>query len=230
MTSRRIPSVLTLLGGMVLAVAFAPMLVLLLREQLHVNCSYGTEGEAAGSWMCADGIGYIVPGFGILLGSILGLLIALLLVLVMPGIAAAGARVLALMPPLWVGFTTGLMALRSDPLPESTWFALWWEQAGIAVLISALGAVLIAVAAAPAALDDLPSRLRRRAAEGARRGIRVRRSLVLVATTLGAILLVAGGLMQPGLMHAAAASAALIAVAWIARVSPAAERPALRTA
>lgn len=33
----------------------------LLREQLHGGCSFMAEGEGAGSFACADGIGYVLP-------------------------------------------------------------------------------------------------------------------------------------------------------------------------
>jgi len=226
MTSPRVPSVLILLGGMVLAVALAPILILPVREQLHVNCHYGTMGEGAGSWMCADGIGYLMPGAGILVGSILALLLALLVVLlsarVAPRDAATTARILAPAPVLWVGLVTGSTALRSDPLPpQSSWPALWWETIGIAVMISAAGAVLLALATTSGAAS--------RSGAGRGSGLGGRRALPVVGAAIGAVLLVAGGLLQPGLMHAAAASGALIAVAWIVRLFPHAEQPGLRT-
>jgi len=228
MTSPRTPSVLILLGGMVLAVALAPILILPVREQLHVNCQYGTMGEAAGSWMCADGIGYLMPGVGILVGSILALLLALLVVLlsarVAPRDAATTARILAPAPVLWVGLVTGATTLRSDPLPpQSSWPALWWETVGMAVLISAAGAVLLALATTTGAASR-----RSGADRGSGRG--ARRALPVVGAAIGAVLLVAGGLLQPGLMHAVAASSALIAVAWIVGVFPLAEQPGLRAA
>lgn len=48
------------LGGGVAAIAFGGAAISLVREQLHISCEVGQPGtEGYGTWMCADGIGYL---------------------------------------------------------------------------------------------------------------------------------------------------------------------------
>lgn len=63
-----------LFGG-VLAVFFGFWALALVRETLHFNCSWGIGGEWGpyGTWVCADGIGYL--GVAVVLGGMSALLV-----------------------------------------------------------------------------------------------------------------------------------------------------------
>lgn len=180
-----------LLGGGLVTAMLSMGTVGMLREQLHVGCTYGTEGEATGAWMCADGIGYIFPGLSLLLASGLPVLIGLLIVL-----ADVGERRLRL-ALTWLAFISLLLPIgalaiqtvyRVDPLPVGeSWPGIWMMRIGIAALLATAGAVLLASARRP-----VPRWI--------------------------AVALLAGSLVQPGLLFAVTACGALL---LSARVSPA---------
>ncbi len=179
-----------LIGGILLSVALSPMMMPLLREQLHVNCSWGMLGEAAGSWMCADGIGYIVPGLGMLLGPALTLFVAAVLAPFEIAWTPALLRTLALVPPLWAGVATAATALRVDELPSGqTWFGVWGAHAGSSVALALLGTLVIAISSVRGGM------------------------LAKAGIALGSIFLLTAVALQPGLLFAVAASVALLAVA-----------------
>lgn len=147
MVSWRVPAAVTLLGGMVLVLALAPLLVLPLREQLHVNCGYATMGEATGSWMCQDGISYIFPGLGLVFGAGVALPVALLLIPASAGFVRAAARLLSPAPMLLLGVGTAANTLRTDDLPSGlTWPGLWWDTVGFAAALASVGVAVLAIA------------------------------------------------------------------------------------
>ncbi|GEK85379.1 hypothetical protein [Microbacterium aerolatum] len=185
--------VLTLIVGGFVALFTSLGAIGMLREQLHFGCSYGTEGEAAGAWMCADGIGYIFPGLTLLFGSAVALLSGILVLLGARGEStrARTLTVLAFVPLLWSAGWLGTVTLpRADPLPDGeTWLSVWVINVGIGTLLAVAGATL--AASAPV-----------------RRG-RVSRLLWIAAGTL----LAAATIAQPGLAVATFAAASLFAAA-----------------
>lgn len=53
----------TALAGFVLVIPLSMAMITFLRERMHVYCSFGRMGaDDPGSFTCADGIGYILPG------------------------------------------------------------------------------------------------------------------------------------------------------------------------
>lgn len=49
-----------ILGSTVAAIAMGAFALWLMREQLHVGCGFAQiQGDSQGTWMCADGIGYV---------------------------------------------------------------------------------------------------------------------------------------------------------------------------
>ncbi|KDA07206.1 hypothetical protein DC31_00630 [Microbacterium sp. CH12i] len=189
----RTARVLILVGGGILALILSVQAVGMLREQLHVGCSFGTMGEATGSWMCTDGIGYLFPGLALLFGSGLSLLIGVFVVL--------GARlertrrraltVLAFAPLLWsLGWLSSVTLARTDPLPDGeTWPGVWLIAVGISALLALAGAAL--AASAPP----------------------LRGGAAYLLWLTGGALLVAASIVQPGLALATVPTAALLAAA-----------------
>lgn len=187
----RTSRVVVLIGGGLLTSMLSLGAVGMLREQLHYGCSYGTMGEAAGAWMCADGIGYIFPGLTLLFGAGLSLLIGLLVVL---GVTRESTirrvlTILAFAPLLWaVGWLSSVTLPRTDPVPEGeTWLGIWLINLGISTMLAVVGATFAA---------SVPA--------GAGRTTR------LLWITSGVFLL-AASFVQPGLALATVATGALLA-------------------
>lgn len=176
-------------GGGFLSLAASPLTVSLLREGIHYACNYGTTGEAAGAWMCADGIGYLLPGIALLATALLPALIGALIVF------AAGARtivialgVLSFIPVSAVALMTAALTItRDDPLPvDQTWPGVWAVTVGPSAALAVLGTALLA---------------------GARHGTHPASRMLMI---VGGVLMLAGVIVQPGLAFAIAASAAAI--------------------
>lgn len=136
--------VVLLIGGLGVPPAALSSAVGMLREQLHFACTYGTQGEAAGSWWCADGIGYLLPGVGLVAFAGLPVLIALVVAIFAPR-ARTAFTVLAFVPmALLAAVLCGFTAFRTDALPAGeTWPGIWWASAGIAGLLALLGTVAL---------------------------------------------------------------------------------------
>lgn len=165
----------------------------MLREQLHYGCSYGTMGEAAGAWMCADGIGYIFPGITLLFGAFLSLLTGLLVVLgaARESITRRTLTMLAFAPLLWaLGWLSSVTLPRTDPLPHGeTWLNIWLINLGISALLAVIGMTLAAFT------PTNPGRPNR---------------LLWIA---GAVFLLAATFVQPGLALATVTAGLLLAAA-----------------
>ncbi|MFY9714694.1 MAG: hypothetical protein WAK00_14600 [Microbacterium sp.] len=193
--SPRASRILLLIGGGILALVLSTAAVDTLREGIHYGCSYGTMGEATGSWACADGIGYIFPGLGLLLGSGLSLLAGMIVAL--GDLACRTVRrilaALAFVPLIWTTTVLATATLgRSDPLPTGeTWGAVWLFTVGIPALVALLGTAM----GSASALTRLPDN-------------RILRMAALA-------LLLAATLIQPGLGLATAAVAALLIASWL---------------
>jgi len=110
----------------------------ILRDVFRFRCDYLSDGEYA-DWVCADGIGYILPGLVLLgLEGLVGIAAIMLLTLSQrrPGawraLAALGAGPVAIVMTAW---------LLADPpadaiVPETFWFAV----ASLGVLAAASAA------------------------------------------------------------------------------------------
>ncbi|GAA5153681.1 hypothetical protein GCM10025768_23710 [Microbacterium pseudoresistens] len=172
------------IGGLCIPIAMTSAIGML-REQLHLRCSYLTMGDPTGDWVCADGIGYIGAGVALLLLSGLPVLIAFFVVLATddsPRVLAA----LAPLPVVLVVASTALFTLtRGDAVPAGeSWPGIWWAAVGIAGLLAILGVVALAI--------PTPG---------------PRRRVLIVA---GTALLLTAAVMQPGLAGAALATGTIL--------------------
>ena len=193
---------IAVLSGASLAFILAMFSLGLARETLHFNCSWGIGGEwgVDGTWVCADGIGYLFVA--VILGGMSALLcLAGLLTAVTP--PSRGRSIvfvsLAAVSLVWVGWWTYYAATAyTGPRPEGeTGLGVW----AVAVLPALALAVLGLLSAAVGALT------------------RHRWSLWVLWG--GIALIVAGTVVQPGIGIASMVSAGLLAAA-------AADRPGLR--
>lgn len=144
-------AVAVVLSG-VLAVLLAPVSLGLVRETLHFNCSWGIGGEWGpdGTWLCADGIGYV--GVAVALGGMSGLLLLV-------GLGTSLARpssgrsavylVLAALSLVWIGCWTFYAATAyTGPRPVGEGGqGLWVATVLPGLALSALGLLVGAVGA-----------------------------------------------------------------------------------
>ncbi|MGX1934273.1 hypothetical protein [Microbacterium resistens] len=174
----------------------------MLREELHLLCSFERMGDEPGSWYCADGIGYILPG--LVVAAVVGLpvLAGLLLVLTLTRRRTTALRLLAPLPVLAVtGLTAAMTVSRTDALPHgTTWPGVWWSAVGLAAAIAVGGVLLAAMTVRPMAAGT---------------------ALTLrIAAGVGLLISV---VVQVGLLAAVAASALLLVAA--AATTPVRSRP-----
>jgi hypothetical protein len=144
-------AVAVLLGG-VLAFVFGWWALALVRETLHFNCSWGIGGEwgPEGSWLCADGIGYL--GVAVVLGGMSALLVVvgLLVSVSRPSRARAVAFVaLAAISIGWIGWWTYYAAtFYSGPRPAGeTGWGLWVGVVLPSIILCTIGTIVAAVGA-----------------------------------------------------------------------------------
>ncbi|MCK6067962.1 MULTISPECIES: hypothetical protein [Microbacterium] len=129
--SKRGPeAALAIVIGGVLALTFGWSALGLVRDTLHFNCSWGIGGEWGpdGTWVCADGIGYL--GVAVVLGGMSALIIVagLLVAIAAPSRGRSVMfLVLAAVPIGWIGWWTYYAAtLYSGPRPAGeTGLGLW---------------------------------------------------------------------------------------------------------
>ena len=154
-----IPSGIALwpLGAAALTPIGAGGSIFLLRTQLHVQCGIYFEAgvsqiEANGTWVCADGISYLMPGLILLCGpvvlSIAGALVAHLIV------RDRSARlVLTLLAAASVGWVLGWTSYASRESVHSTppgvdSLHYWYVAVGPAAAVSASAVVIALIALA----------------------------------------------------------------------------------
>ncbi|OJV98968.1 MAG: hypothetical protein BGO47_14495 [Microbacterium sp. 67-17] len=129
--------------------------IFLLRAQLHVQCGIYVESgvsqvEANGSWVCADGISYLIPGIILICGplvfAVVGAVIAHLVVrdvlarLVLALLAVASvAWVLG-----WTWYASGALVSSTPPGIDSLHY--WYLAVGPAAAVAAAGLVVGLVA------------------------------------------------------------------------------------
>jgi hypothetical protein len=139
----------------VLAVLLASASLGLVRETLHFNCSWGIGGEwgPEGTWLCADGIGYV--GVAVVLGGMSG-------VLLLVGLGTSLARpssgrstvylVLAAVSLAWIGCWTFYAATAyTGPRPvgesgQGLWVATvlpGLASSTLGLLVGAVGALTL---------------------------------------------------------------------------------------
>jgi hypothetical protein len=210
----RLEGVLLVIGSLVLSVlaGWAP-LIWLLRDQVHLYCEFLATGEAyPGTWVCSDGIGYIIP---VASTFVVWTLIAGVAIVMTSGWVASALRprllaAAALVPPAY------LVWITADAIPERlpTEFSgeLWAKpMLATTVLFAALAAVVLCLIARPGPLKQgRPIRL-----------------LYLG----GWALLLAAAIAQPGGLSAVLLSAGLLAASFMLELghtrslAPAAYRP-----
>jgi hypothetical protein len=139
--------------GGVFALLFASGSLGLVRETLHFNCSWGVGGEWGpdGTWLCADGVGYL--GVAVVLGGMSGLLLlaGLLVALARPSAGRSIVYlVLAAISLTWIGMWTFYAAIAySGPRPDGeTGTGLWTATVlpglttcAFAIVVGAVGAL-----------------------------------------------------------------------------------------
>lgn len=144
--ARRALAALSVLVGGLVAFVLASAALDLVRDQLHHNCGMQPPGsEAAGTWICSDGIGYLgmagILGIMWIVVVVVGSLIALFvrhdrparLALVLLA-ALSTAWILGL---TWYGSTTHVQ----DEYAPMTGAEYWADAVGPAAFISAIGVV-----------------------------------------------------------------------------------------
>jgi len=189
-------AVWVILGGAMGATFLSPLTLWLVREQLHIGCGAGQPGtEGAGAWMCADGIGYL--GVAVTLG---GMTMAVTL---------AGGLIAGLVRHEWLARTL-LVVLAAF----SVGWVLGWTWHGSSELVSAVppkvqsidywlasvfpAAIACAMGIASAFFGLLP------------RGASAR-----IFLGVGAVAMIAGTVLQPGLAINTLPAAGLLAAAAV---------------
>ncbi len=121
---------MAVLFGGVLAVFFGFWALGLVRETLHFNCSRGIGGESGpdGTWLCADGIGYL--GVAVVLGGMSALLVVIGLLVSVARRSRGRAVVFLILAAIsiaWIGWWTYYAAtFYSGPRPAGeTGLGLW---------------------------------------------------------------------------------------------------------
>jgi hypothetical protein len=190
-------AIAVLFGG-VAAFFFAWASLGLVRDTLHFNCSWGIGGEwgSDGTWMCADGIGYV--GVAVVLGGMSG-------VLVLAGLLTAVARpsagrsiaylVLGSVSLAWIGWWTFYAATAYTGLRPvgETGSGLWAATVLPGLALCALGLLVGAVSALM-----VPRR-------------------TPVVLWIGASMMLAGTLLQHGIGIATLVSAGMLVAAGVGR-------------
>lgn len=184
--------------GAVLSFVISPAALHLLRETLHFNCSWGIGGEwgPEGTWVCADGIGYL--GIVVVLGGATGLLLVagLLLGIARPSLTRSLTFVaLAGISLPWTGWWTVYGAtFYTGPRPaDETGLGLWASTICAGLSLCVLGLLGGAV------------------------GVLTKQRWSPAALWGGAGLMVVGTLLQPGLGVTTLVGAGLLAAAGVAR-------------
>ncbi|MBW9110024.1 hypothetical protein JNB63_04380 [Microbacterium trichothecenolyticum] len=135
-----------------MAFVFGPWALGLVRETLHFNCSWGIGGEwgPEGSWLCADGIGYLGVAVGLGGMSALLLVVGLLVSVGRPSRGRAVAFVvLAAVSIGWIGCWTYYAAtFYSTPRPAGeTGWGLWVAAVLPSIILCTIGLIVGAVGA-----------------------------------------------------------------------------------
>lgn len=114
---RRAAVCMVLIGG-VASFLLSGAVISLVRDELHISCGIGQPGsEGDGTWMCADGIGYV--GVAVVLGAMLAFVIltgVLIAGLIRPGRAAS-----ALLVVLAAAVTAWILAWTWNGSSELVW-------------------------------------------------------------------------------------------------------------
>ena len=140
-------AVWSVLAGGVVGLMLGGAAIGLVREQLHVSCSMGAPGsEGAGSWTCADGIGYLwwagVLGLMWIVAVVIGGLVALLVR--HDRVARVCLVLLAAASVVWIlGWTRhGSAALVQDEYAPRTGPEYWDSAVGPAAVAAVVGVVV----------------------------------------------------------------------------------------
>jgi len=201
-------AVVIVVGGL-LAFLFAGGAFALVRGTLHFGCSWGIGGEWGpdGTWVCADGIGYL--GVAVVLGGMSGLLLlaGLLVAIARPSTGRSVVYlVFAAVSLAWIGFWTFYAATAyTGPRPGGETGASLWISAVLPGLATCALALLVG------AVGALTSR---------------RWSRLLLWVGVGLMLL--GTALAPGMAIASFVAAAMLAAAGVQRqrtLWPPLERP-----
>ncbi|MGO1411021.1 MULTISPECIES: hypothetical protein [unclassified Microbacterium] len=191
LVSPRAAAVLWSAVGGAAALVTAPGLIWLLRDRLHVRCSTGAPGtEGYGTWVCADGIGYILPGIAV--GG--GVMMLVVVAMIISGVVSRD-RVRAVLLVVFAGAAMAwgniLIAYGSANLVHGraagiSGIETWFDAMGVAVLCQA-----VSLASAIASFFV---------------GARAARIAAWVAVVLACL----GAVVQPGLAVTAAPGAFLL--------------------
>jgi hypothetical protein len=179
---RAITSIAT---GATVAVLSWPFLIHLIREVLHYGCEFLVGGEAGdGSWACADGIGYIMPGLGLTAPIFLASVVGLVATLTLRGpLARRIALGLSAAAPLAWAFVCTLFAARQYVSFHPDSMGVWMGSVVPALAVSAGGVLVLVV-----------TRIRSARVDG-------------IVIGVGLVLFVVAAALQPGLIPVLAVSA-----------------------
>lgn len=173
-----------MLGG-VAGLGLGPALLDLVRERLRIGCDLGGPGaEGEGSWICADGVGYL--GVAVVLGGMCVLLTVL-------GVLWRGRSrrlvltVLAATSVLWTLGWTWYGSARLVGAPDDVGTSRWFAQVGPAGAVACAGLALAFVA------------------------LRVTGRLGVALAVVAPVLALAATVLQPGLGMATLPAAGLLA-------------------
>lgn len=190
-------AVAVLLGGVV-TLFFGSSALGLVREALHFNCSWGIGGEWGpnGTWVCADGIGYL--GVAVVLGGMSALLVVVGLLVAISRPSRGRSIVFLVLAAISIGWicwwTFYAATYYSGPRPVAeTGWGLWAVIVLPSVILCTIGLLVGAV------------------------GALTLRRWSPVALWCGVGLMIAGTTLQLGIGIATFVSAGMLAAAGVGR-------------
>lgn len=118
----------TVLAGVLLLIPLSMAMVTFLRERMHLYCSFGRMGsDDPGSYYCADGIGYILPGLVLWFGVGTLLLATAIATAVLAARPLPAVRAMTIIGVAGLVFTVAVSLLAdsgrhpASDIPADTW-------------------------------------------------------------------------------------------------------------
>ncbi|WP_203135731.1 hypothetical protein [Microbacterium sp. JZ31] len=147
---QKLGGALLIFSGGFTSLVFGAATLWLLREQLHIGCDAYADGpEAAYSWICSDGIGYLAPGLTLVTMTALVVVVGLVVTALVRSDRSARVwfTVLAALPIVWTLAWTWYGSERLVyPPPGVHPIEYWIGSLGPAALVCLLALVVAVMA------------------------------------------------------------------------------------